>query len=78
NNKTNDNGSTSEKLMSEDIMNDEGNTRTVEEVVDSLVNEDSTSEKLMSEDIMNDEGNTRTVEEVVDSLVNVDRYNSDK
>ncbi|GJW88739.1 hypothetical protein Tco_0164079, partial [Tanacetum coccineum] len=40
NNKTNDNGSTFEKLVSEDIMNDEGNTETVEEGVDSLVNED--------------------------------------
>nr|GEX32321.1 integrase, catalytic region, zinc finger, CCHC-type, peptidase aspartic, catalytic [Tanacetum cinerariifolium] len=36
---TNDNESTFEKLMSEDIMNDEGNTRTVEEGVNSLVNE---------------------------------------
>ncbi|GKE88445.1 hypothetical protein Tco_1565920, partial [Tanacetum coccineum] len=48
NNKTNENGSTSEKLMSEDIMNDEGNTRTVEEGVDSLVNEDNeNSDKVM-------------------------------
>nr|GEY05759.1 hypothetical protein [Tanacetum cinerariifolium] len=31
NNKTDDNESTSEKLVSEDIMNDEGNTETVEE-----------------------------------------------
>nr|GEX02470.1 retrovirus-related Pol polyprotein from transposon TNT 1-94 [Tanacetum cinerariifolium] len=36
---TNDNESTFEKLMSEDIMNDEGNTKTVEEGVNSLVNE---------------------------------------
>ncbi|GJZ77412.1 hypothetical protein Tco_0642084 [Tanacetum coccineum] len=48
NNKTNENGSTSEKLMSEDIMNDEGNTRTVEEGVDRLVNEDNeNSDKVM-------------------------------
>ncbi|GJR85273.1 hypothetical protein Tco_0209284 [Tanacetum coccineum] len=40
NNMTNDNESTSEKLVSEDIMNDEGNTGTVKEGVDSLVNED--------------------------------------
>nr|GEW35731.1 hypothetical protein [Tanacetum cinerariifolium] len=40
NNKTNDNVSTSEKLVSEDIMNYEGNTGTVEKGVDSLVNED--------------------------------------
>ncbi|GKD93652.1 hypothetical protein Tco_1373489 [Tanacetum coccineum] len=39
NNKTNDNESTSKKLVSEDIMNDEGNTETVEEGVDSLVND---------------------------------------
>nr|GEV17800.1 reverse transcriptase domain-containing protein [Tanacetum cinerariifolium] len=48
NNKTNDNGRTSEKLMSEDIMNDEGNTGTIEEGVDSLVNEDrENSDKIM-------------------------------
>ncbi|GJY46050.1 hypothetical protein Tco_0435113 [Tanacetum coccineum] len=50
NNKTNDNGSTSEKLVSEDIMNDEGNTGTVEEGVDSLVNEDRENfDKVMVE-----------------------------
>nr|GEW59122.1 hypothetical protein [Tanacetum cinerariifolium] len=37
---TNDNGSTFEKLVSEDIINDEGNAGTVEEGVDSLLNED--------------------------------------
>nr|GEY38540.1 hypothetical protein [Tanacetum cinerariifolium] len=48
NNKTNDNGSTSEKLVNEDIMNDEGNIRTVKEEVDSLVNEDrENSDKVM-------------------------------
>ncbi|GJX70342.1 hypothetical protein Tco_0307513 [Tanacetum coccineum] len=48
NNKTNDNGSTSEKLVSEDIMNDESNTGTVDEGVDSLVNEDrENSDKVM-------------------------------
>nr|GEV79112.1 hypothetical protein [Tanacetum cinerariifolium] len=45
---TNDNESTSEKLVSEDIMNDEGNTETVEDGVDSLVNGDrENSDKVM-------------------------------
>ncbi|GJT91872.1 hypothetical protein Tco_1080717 [Tanacetum coccineum] len=39
---------TMEVLVSEDIMNDEGNTGTIEEGVDSLVNEDrENSDKVM-------------------------------
>ncbi|GJX57833.1 hypothetical protein Tco_0287730 [Tanacetum coccineum] len=64
NNKTNDNGSTSEKLVSEDIMNDEGNTGTVEEGVDSLVNEDRENfDKVMVEGSNPDRGMARGKEE---------------